>query len=123
MKITTNHCLDRIRFNRSHPTVPLELTKGEDDDPEPFWLANSHDSPEQLVEQEETRRWIMQAIQKLEPAYRLPLVLIDVEGLNYNEVTEALHVPLGTMKSRLARARRKLRQSLGGWYIERNSKP
>lgn len=117
LKITTNYCLDRLRSNRSHPVIRFDYAEGDDDEPEPFWLADSGETPEQLVERNDVSDWITRCIKKLIPKYRLPLILIDVEGLSYNEAVEILNLPLGTVKSRVARARGKMRSYLNGLAV------
>lgn len=55
---------------------------------------------------------IQNAIERLDPAFREVVVLSDVEGFSYEEIAEALRIPLGTVRSRLFRARRHLQESL-----------
>ncbi|HKK07967.1 MAG TPA: sigma-70 family RNA polymerase sigma factor [Gemmatimonadota bacterium] len=57
-------------------------------------------------------RAVVEAIEALDEEFRVPLVLSDLEGLSYREVAEALDVPVGTVKSRLHRARRRLQNRL-----------
>jgi len=61
---------------------------------------------------------ISQAIASLEPIFRDVVVLADVEGFTYEEVAEALGVPIGTVRSRLYRARRQLQESLLAYAID-----
>ena len=62
-------------------------------------------APEVLVEREELRRAVHQTLAQLPPNHRAVIVLVDLEGLPYEEAAEILGCPLGTVKSRLARAR------------------
>lgn len=59
-------------------------------------------------------REIAEAVEELEDALRVPLVLADLEGLSYGEIAQALDVPVGTVRSRLSRARRRLQRRLCG---------
>ena len=61
---------------------------------------------------------VVRAIEELEPEFRLPLVLSDLEGLSYREIAEAMDVPVGTVKSRLFRARRRLQEKLYAYARE-----
>jgi len=61
---------------------------------------------------------ISQAIASLEPIFRDVVVLADVEGFTYEEVAEALGVPIGTVRSRLYRARRQLQEALLAYAID-----
>jgi len=60
------------------------------------------------------KRWIHAAIDELPDDLRLVFVLHDIEGFRHREIAEILDVPAGTTKSRLSRARRRLREALGG---------
>ena len=62
-------------------------------------------SPEAAAEQRETQIRVQLVLRRLRPQHRLVLTLVDLEGLEYREAAEALHCPLGTLKSRVARAR------------------
>ena len=55
---------------------------------------------------------VVDAIEGLAPEFRIPLVLSDLEGLSYQEVAESLDIPVGTVKSRLFRARKRLQRQL-----------
>jgi RNA polymerase sigma-70 factor (ECF subfamily) len=55
---------------------------------------------------------IQSSLNKLSPIYRLMLVLVDIEGLSYEEAASAAGIPVGTVKSRLARARLQMQRSL-----------
>lgn len=68
--------------------------------------------PSRGVEQEETRRVVEQSLAQIPDAYRVVLVLKDIDGLKYEEIAEILDVPVGTVRSRLHRARGELRDRL-----------
>jgi RNA polymerase sigma-70 factor (ECF subfamily) len=69
-------------------------------------------NPEAQVEVNEQRRRVQQAISELPETFRLALVLREIEGMNYGEIGEVLRVPVGTVKSRIYRARMDLRDKL-----------
>lgn len=69
-------------------------------------------NPEAQVEVREQRRRVQQAISELPETFRVPLVLREIEGMNYGEIGEVLGVPVGTVKSRIYRARLDLRDKL-----------
>lgn len=78
----------------------------EDSDPEGEFF-------DELVDEQ-----VVEAIEDLEPEFRLPLVLSDLEGLSYREIAEALDVPVGTVKSRLFRARQRVQERLYSYARE-----
>lgn len=81
---------------------------------EPYWVKGPGDSPEKVLERAETGEAILRSIQKLAPEFRLPVILADLQEMDYVEASAVLHLPLGTFKSRLSRARQKLREDLLG---------
>ena len=70
--------------------------------------------PDAIAESKETRELVWQAIQMLDDDQRTVLVLRDMEGLEYTEAAAVLGVPVGTVKSRLHRARMAVRERLLG---------
>ncbi len=69
-------------------------------------------SPEERARAGESRRSVLGALQKLPPEFRLPVVLRDLEEWSYEEIAVSLDLPLGTVKSRIARGRGQLRSIL-----------
>src|SRR5579863_3241733 len=86
-------------------SVPLDL----DGDTE---LAVTAETPESIFIDQSQRELIQQAIEALPLHYREVVLLCDVEEMSYREIAETLTIPIGTVMSRLARARRELRESL-----------
>lgn len=68
--------------------------------------------PEVELERKELQRTVQSAIAELPERYRLPVVLRDLQGLSYDEISEVLNLPLGTTKSRINRARLMLKDKL-----------
>jgi RNA polymerase sigma-70 factor (ECF subfamily) len=87
-------------------TVPLDL---EEDGPE---LAVERDTPETLLFERTSRAALQRAIDELPVYSREVLLLCDVEEMSYQEISETLSIPIGTVMSRLSRARRALRDRL-----------
>ena len=115
MRIVTNTCYDHLRRQKRRPTVSLDELM------EPGYALHIADStlsptpqqnPEQVAVQREEMRALLSAIGRLPAYHRQVVVLVDVQGYNYQEAAELLDLPLGTVKSRLSRARSSLRDDL-----------
>lgn len=112
MRIVTNTCYDYLRRQKRHNLLSLdELTEDTGDDTTLILDAHSED-PERVAVQNETMQLLLQTIDELPNWHRTVVVLIDVHGYDYAEAADLLHVPLGTVKSRLSRARAALRDQL-----------
>jgi RNA polymerase sigma-70 factor (ECF subfamily) len=116
MRTVTNACYDELRRQKRRPTTPLE-PEGEDGEEveSPRWLADPGASPEQSLEQAEIEHAIEHCLKSLPTDFRTVVVLADIQGMDYTEVASSLRKPLGTVKSRLARARMRLRECLDGF--------
>lgn len=79
-------------------------------------LASPNQTPEQNALSAEQRRMIVQALSKLKFDFRVAVMLRDIEGLSYEEISETLEVSIGTVKSRIARGREELRDLLKGSF-------
>jgi RNA polymerase sigma-70 factor (ECF subfamily) len=116
MRTVTNACYDELRRQKRRPTIPLEpeTDEGEEMD-SPRWLADTNMSPEQEAEADEVEHAIQHCLNNLPVEFKTVVVMADIQGMDYSEVAIAVHVPLGTIKSRLARARLRLRECLQGF--------
>ncbi|MDY6875031.1 MAG: sigma-70 family RNA polymerase sigma factor [Chloroflexota bacterium] len=111
MRIVANRCYDELRRRKRRPTMSFDDFGDLDEEANPA-LINGHERPEEYAERQDVTRLIQAGIKMLPPDQRITLVLSDVQGLSYQEIAEATNVPLGTVRSRLARARGKLRDYL-----------
>lgn len=112
-RIATNACLDEIRKRKRRPVMSFE--EGEealDDSSLPHDFQGSDNLPEKEYERHELEQAIQYALNLLDGNQRAVVVLVDLNGLDYLEAAQILGVPLGTVKSRLARARLQLRHLL-----------
>ncbi len=111
-RVTVNASLDALRKRgRRVQTVPLAV-EGEDAQTVELPIADDSAAPEKVVLQNERRRMLLDAIERLSPKYRSVLVLREFEDLDYEQIASALDISVGTVKSRLNRAREKLRNLL-----------
>jgi RNA polymerase sigma-70 factor (ECF subfamily) len=113
LRTVTNACYDELRRRKRRPTAPLETDSPDGEDVEsPRWLADPQLSPEQVAEAKELEHAIQHCLENLPLEFRTVVVMADLQGLDYTEVAAAVRAPLGTIKSRLARARLRLRECL-----------
>jgi len=116
LRTVTNACYDELRRQKRRPTTPLEpeTNDGEEMD-SPRWMADPNMTPSEQFEADELEHAIQHCLDTLPVDFRTVVVLADVQGMDYSEVATAARVPLGTIKSRLARARLRLRECLRGF--------
>ena len=112
-RVVVNACYDEMRKKRRQHSIPLEQYNADGDEIETsYWLVDGQADPEVKFESSELEGAIQKSLNKLSPIYRLILVLVDIEGMSYEEAAMAARVPVGTVKSRLARARLQMQKSL-----------
>jgi len=124
LKIVTNSAYDMLRRSKRHPTQPLfpEDDNGEEIE-SPAWLADPSASVQETVEENELSKCVYKMLDKLPDVYRSVITLIDLYELDYAEAAQALKVPIGTVKSRLARARLQMQKKLReGFEYSRSDK-
>ncbi len=121
-RILNTSAINRYRKQATHPTT-TSLPEGED-----FYLYNRIKdlSGQELnigAEEEVLSQYldedVYQALNDLPPNFRMAVVLADIEGLSYKEIAEALQIPIGTVMSRISRARRQLQKSLWKYAQDR----
>lgn len=108
LRIVANASYDELRRRKRRPTVSWEDFGDMDDEANPH-LADGGPLPEQTIQQQELRALLERTLAKLPEDQRMVIVLVDRMGLAYQEVADTMNVRLGTVKSRLARARAHLR--------------
>jgi RNA polymerase sigma-70 factor (ECF subfamily) len=117
MRIVTNACYDELRRRKRRPAVSLDemLTQPDGTETESdAVLASPDELPEDRAQRHELAGAIEGCLKTLPDEMRTVVVLCDVNGLDYAEIAEATGVALGTVKSRLSRARARMRDCLQG---------
>ena len=114
LRIVSNGCYDVFRARGRQPVTSLEALLEHDDTSSsdarlPTTMVDPSWDPEESVLRVETVRSIESALLQLPPEQRLAVVLCDIQGMAYEEVARIMETPLGTVKSRIARARAQLR--------------
>ena len=113
LRIATNACYDELRRYKRRPQSSLDDLTSEN---ESFaFLRSPEEGPEQHQQRVELVRAIENCLQGLPDDQRITAVLCDVEGYDYSEIASITKTSLGTVKSRMSRARSKLRDCLQGF--------
>ncbi|HEX9745218.1 MAG TPA: sigma-70 family RNA polymerase sigma factor [bacterium] len=108
-RIASNYCIDRLRKRRLEL---VSIDNEESSDSIQAKLQSNSDTPEENLTRKEMVGMIRLALEKLEPVHQNIIVMREIEGLSYEEISETLEINIGTVKSRLARARNELRDVL-----------
>src|SRR4029079_6263036 len=112
LRIVTNTCYDQLRAKKRKPTASLDALLVDPDNPAPGLGEAREESPHDHAERSELAYWIDQGLQTLPYDQRITLVLSDIDGFAYEEIAEVTSTNVGTVKSRLSRARAHLREYL-----------
>lgn len=110
-RIVSNVCLDLVR-QRKRQDQSLTLDSPDDDPQSEREIPDERAEPERMIIEDELQRAVHLAMQQLRPEHRVVLTLYDLAGFSYDDIGAMLGLPLGTVKSRLNRARLALREEL-----------
>ncbi len=111
-RITANVCLDQLRKRNRINTVSMQNTVVLDDGEVEVQIEDNNFNPDVILEKNELRRSIVDAINHLNEDQRLVIILRDINGCSYEEIASILKCSLGTVKSRISRARNALKDLL-----------
>ena len=103
-------------FRRRHRTLPLESLGGESDQ----ISAAERDCPSRSLERDEEKHLVREALQRLQSHHRTVLVLREFDGFDYQTIADLLDVKVGTVRSRLSRAREQMKRELATYVAEPN---
>jgi RNA polymerase sigma-70 factor, ECF subfamily len=106
-QIAANLCYDHFRRGRRYGVMPEDDQTGN-----VLGLGISTPDPQERAEASERNRLVRESIQALDHDMRIAIVLRDINGMAYEEIAGVLRVPLGTVKSRIARARAQVQEQL-----------
>jgi RNA polymerase sigma-70 factor (ECF subfamily) len=99
-------------FLTSRTGLKVNLTLSIDTEENERALPTTDETPESILIERANQQWVQRAIEQLPVAFREVVLLCDVEEMSYQEIAETLSIPIGTVMSRLARARKAVRESL-----------
>jgi len=126
LKIVTNSAYDILRRSQRRPTQPLFPVDDNDEELESApWLADPDALVQEKVEYMEFSEEVRVLLEQLPDVYRNVLVLVDLYQFDYTEAAATLKIPIGTIKSRLARARLQMKEKLicNGVFKSATAKP
>jgi RNA polymerase sigma-70 factor (ECF subfamily) len=112
LRIVTNACYDQLRVKQRRPAASLDAMLLDPDNPAPGLERAASESPQDFAERQELGATIQRGLATLPHDQRMTLVLVDIEGLSYEDAADTLATNVGTVKSRLSRARAALRDFL-----------
>lgn len=113
LRIVTNACYDELRRRKRNRSLSIEPESEDETAGEASsWLIDPGESPDNYAERADLARQLRRQLDRLPPVFRSAVVLVDIQGMDYRQAAQALAIPVGTLKSRLARARMQLRASL-----------
>ena len=113
IRIVTNKCLDELRRRKRHAETGFEVSDEWGNEVEsPSWSIDTGETPEESLIRAEIGGYLLLCLNCLNAEYRTTLVLVDVLEMRYSEAAEVLGCPIGTVKSRLARARLQMQDLL-----------
>ena len=112
-RIATNACYDLYRLHHCHPVMSIEALEVSEENLLPVDdFSSPAIVPEVELERREQARQVQHALSHLDLDQRSVVILVDQQEFDYKEAAQILQIPVGTVKSRLARARLRLRQML-----------
>ena len=111
-RITTNTCIDEMRKRKGKQNYSLEEELENEDGSMQRQIADEGDTPEESLMRGEEKGEILQALDTLSEEHRAAIILRDVKGLSYEEISEIIELPMGTVKSRISRARNQLKNEI-----------
>ena len=124
-RLTSNVCIDHLRRKKRRQEISLTETYEDSEEGTELNVPDSQPLPEQQAITEEAKQELSRAMEKLSAEHREILQLRVVEDLPYEQIADILGVRVGTVKSRLARARLSLRKILkaGNYFSSASSEP
>ncbi|MCL2436959.1 MAG: RNA polymerase sigma factor [Clostridiales bacterium] len=107
-RIVVNACNDMLRKSKKMKVIDT-VYKNEEDEDIAFEIADKAPGPDGLLEKKEESEYIVQCLDKLSTEYKEVLILRDLNGFSYDEIASILDCSIGTVKSKISRARQKFK--------------
>jgi len=113
-RITTNVCLDLLRKRKDNSAISFDAEFETEDGEMRLDPVDRTPGVEETIEREELKRLVSEAVMKLPEIHRTMIILRDFNDLSYSEIASAIDCPEGTIKSRISRARKALKDLMLG---------
>lgn len=111
-RIVSNVCKDELRKIKRKPQTYLDEDVWLEEGSVSKQVKDNEPTPEQAYEKVELNNYLQSLLNQLKPEYRMVIILREIEGYSYDEISELLNVSLGTVKSRISRARKALKEKI-----------
>lgn len=111
-RITTNTCIDELRRRKGKQSYSLEEELESEEGSMQRQIADEGETPEESLLRAERADELKKALAQLTEEHRIAVILRDIRGLSYEEIAEIMDLPMGTVKSRISRARNQLKQEI-----------
>lgn len=111
-RITHNTCIDEMRRRKGKQSYSLEEELENEEGAVQRQVADTGDTPEEQLLKKEQKTEIIEALEQLSEEHKAAIILRDVKGLSYEEIAELLELSIGTVKSRISRARNQCKQEI-----------
>ncbi len=113
-KIATNLAYNELRRRKIVTFLPFQIKPQNNDESDEMMveIPDEDNLPDESLGRLQTQKIVKEALQSLPKKHKAPLILRDIQGLSYEEIAGVLNMPLGTVKSRINRARNMLKKKL-----------
>ena len=111
-RITTNTCIDEMRKRKGKQSYSLEAELENEEGSMQRQVVSEEETPEERLLREEGKSEILQALDTLSEEHKAAVILRDIRGMSYEEISEIIELPMGTVKSRISRARNQLKAEI-----------
>lgn len=111
-KIVSNVCRDELRKIKRRPTSYLDEEVFLEEGTVSKQIKDTNPTPEQIIEKKEMSLFLQNLLSQMNPEYRMVIILRDIQGYSYGEIAEITETSIGTVKSRINRARKALKEKI-----------